>query len=499
MDKGYNNHFDVVIIGAGISGISAAYHLQTECPNRTFAILEGRDSIGGTWDLFKYPGIRSDSDMYTLGFSFRPWTDPKAIADGPSILKYLNDSVADYKLEPHIHFKTKVVSANWSSEQSHWQIETQLDGATKIYTANFIFGCTGYYDYESGYTPDFKGMDAFKGQIIHPQQWPEDLDYENKKMIVVGSGATAVTIIPNVAEKVSKVTMLQRSPTYMVAAPSEDKMANFFNRYLPSKVAYSMIRWKKISMGRFTYWLCKRYPEFMAKMMIGGVKKELGEDYDVKTHFTPKYNPWDQRVCLAPDSDFFEAIKSEKATVVTDHIDTFTEKGILLQSGKELEADIIVTATGLQLIHFGGIEVKVDGAAIDKSKLITYKGMMFSGLPNIALAFGYTNASWTLKCDLTSKFVARLLNHMSEHGYASCYPEQNNPDLELEPFVDFNSSYVLRHVDDLPKQGSELPWKLKQNYFADRKMIGKGRLDDGFLVFKKSAKKAQVAEEEVMS
>jgi len=492
------NHFDVLIIGAGISGISAAYHIQTECPDRTFAILEGRQNIGGTWDLFKYPGIRSDSDMYTLGFSFRPWTDPKAIADAPSIMSYLKEAVEDYQLGSHIHYGTKVLAANWSSEKTQWELTTQSDtGEERKYTANFVFGCTGYYNYDQGYTPDFKGMDQFKGQIIHPQKWPEDLEYTNKKMVVIGSGATAITLIPSLAAKAAHVTMLQRSPTYIVSAPAEDNMANFFYKYLPSKTAYSLTRWKKITMGRFSYWLCKRYPQFMGNLMIGGVKKELEDAYDIEKHFTPKYNPWDQRVCLAPDSDFFESLKSGKATVVTDHIDSFTEKGILLQSGEELEADIIVTATGLTLLHFGGIDMQVDSQPINKGDLVTYKGMMFSGLPNLALAFGYTNASWTLKCDLTSKFVARLLNYMSENGYSTCHPVQDDPNLELIPFVDFNSSYILRHVDELPKQGKELPWKLKQNYFADRKMIGKGKLDDGFLKFTKMKKQMPVEEVQV--
>jgi len=480
-------HFDVLIIGAGISGISAAYHLQTQCPNRTFAILEGRQNIGGTWDLFKYPGIRSDSDMYTLGFSFRPWTNPKAIADGPSIMQYLKDSIKDYQLEEHIYFEHKVKQAAWSSETSTWSVQCQLAGGTVTnYSCNFIFACTGYYKYEKGFTPDFKNLDSYKGTLIHPQKWPTDLDYTGKKMVIIGSGATAVTLLPSLAEKASHVTMLQRSPTYIVTAPAQDKLANLLNKILPAKMAYNLTRWKKITLGRIFYWYSKKYPKSMAKTMISGVEKELGDKYDVEKHFTPRYNPWDQRVCLAPDSDFFEALKTDKATVVTEHIDRFTEKGILLKSGEELQADIVVSATGLDLALMGGIDLVVDGKPVNMGDTVSYKGMMFSDVPNLALAFGYTNASWTLKCDLTSQYVARLLNLMEEKGYTKCCPKQNNPDLELLPYVDFNSSYILRYLDILPKQGAELPWKLKQNYFEDRKMIGKGVLEDGVMEFSKA-------------
>ena len=478
------NHFDVLIIGAGISGISAAYHLKRDSPNRTFAILEGRKNIGGTWDLFKYPGIRSDSDMYTLGFSFRPWTNPKAIADGPSILAYLKEAAKDYQLEEHIRYEHQVKGANWSSEQSKWILTNTLgDGSTVQYTCNFLFLCTGYYNYEKGFTPDFKGTDSFKGTIIHPQKWPTDLDYTGKKMVVIGSGATAITLLPSLTEKAAHVTMLQRSPTYIVAAPQEDKLANTFNKYLPHKLAYTLTRWKKITVGRIFYWISKTYPAWMSKVMIGGVEKELGHKYDVKKHFTPTYNPWDQRVCMCPDSDFFEALKTDKAAVVTDHIDTFTEKGISLKSGEQLEADIIVTATGLELTLFGGIDLTIDGQPINTGKTVAYKGMMFSGVPNLAQAFGYTNASWTLKCDLTSQYVARLLNLMDKKGYQQVIPKQDDPNLDLIPWVDFNSSYILRYIDILPKQGATLPWKLKQNYFADRKMIGRGKIEDGFLRF----------------
>ena len=483
MQAAQNNAYDVVIIGAGISGISAAYHLQKHCPEKRFVILEGRDRIGGTWDLFKYPGIRSDSDMYTLGFSFRPWTNPKAIADGPSILAYLQDSVKDYQLEEHIHFGQKVAGASWSSESATWTVHTHPEAGENTYSCNFLFFCGGYYNYEEGYTPEFEGRDRFQGEIVHPQFWPEDLAYAGKKMVIIGSGATAITLVPALAETAKHVTMLQRSPTYVATIPAEDKMANFFNKYLPTKLAYTLTRWKKITVARLFYWYCRKNPQRMSKLLISGVQKELGEDFDVEKHFTPRYNPWDQRLCFASDGDFFNAIRSKKASVATDTIETFTETGIQLTSGEHLEADIIITATGLNLLNMGGLKLSIDGKAVEPSTTVTYKGMMFSDVPNYAQAFGYTNASWTLKCDLTSKYVCRLINHMSKKGYGYCVPRQNDPDLELIPFVDFNSSYFLRHIDKLPKQGGELPWKLKQNYFADRKMIGRGKLEDGILEF----------------
>lgn len=495
MAQNPTNYYDVLIIGAGISGISASYHIQTYCSGKTFAILEARDNIGGTWDLFKYPGIRSDSDMYTLGFSFRPWTDPKAIADGPSIMKYLKETVEDYDLGKHMHFGHKVLNASWSSETATWTLEVEVSGGERTtYSCGFFFLCGGYYRYDGGFTPEFEGRDRFQGQVIHPQEWPEELDYTGKKMVIIGSGATAITLVPSLAEKAEHVTMLQRTPTYIISAPAEDKMANFFNKYLPTKLAYSLTRWKKITLGRLFYWYCKKWPERAAKLVKSGMDKEIGNIYDVEKDFNPPYYPWDQRLCLAPDSDFFNALQSKKASVLTDHIESFTEKGIQLKSGQHLDADIIVTATGLNLAYICGIDLVVDGEAINAGDTVTYKGMMFSDIPNMAMAFGYTNASWTLKCDLTCKYVTRLLNHMDKHGYAYCVPRQNNPDLALEPFVDFTSSYFKRHLDNLPKQGSELPWKLKQNYFADRKMIGKGKLEDGVMEFVKQTEKTEKKE-----
>lgn len=487
------NYVDAIIIGAGISGISAAYYLQTMCPDKSFVILEGRDNIGGTWDLFKYPGIRSDSDMYTLGFAFRPWIDKKAIADGPSIMKYLNEAVDDYGLKEKIHFGKKVIAADWSSEDSTWSLAVDdSNGNEQKYTCRFVFVCTGYYNYDNGYTPDFPGKDSFEGEFIHPQFWPEDLDYTDKKMVVIGSGATAVTLIPELAAKGKHVTMLQRSPTFITAGPSEDKLANWMNDTLPQKLAYKITRWKKIRVGQFFYKLARKYPNFMKGLLIKGAQKEMGDDFNPE-HFTPKYNPWDQRICLAPDSDFFESVKSEKADIVTDTIETITKNGIQLTSGEHLDADIIVSATGLELKFLGGMEVTVDGEVINFADTVAYKGMMFSGIPNLTLAFGYTNASWTLKCDLSNGYFCRLIQYMDEYGFTKCVPDQNDPNLELESFVDFNSSYILRYIQTYPKQGNKEPWKLKQDYYQDLKKLKKERVDDDFMKFSNSTKPSAVS------
>lgn len=488
-----NTHFDVLIIGAGISGVSAAYYLQTECPTKSYAILEGRHTLGGTWDLFKYPGIRSDSDMYTLGFAFKPWTNPKAIADGPAIMEYLNETVDEFDIRRRIQYNKMVLNASWSSETALWTLEVKdkANHQSLTYTCNFLSMCSGYYNYEEGYTPNFEGIEHFEGKIIHPQKWPEDLKYDNQKIVVIGSGATAVTLIPELAKKAEHVTMLQRSPTFVVSAPDVDKLAVFTNKIFPKKLAYSLNRWRKILMQRFSFWVARKYPKTMKKLLIGGVQKELGEDYDVKTHFTPSYNPWDQRICLVPNGDMFESIKAKTSSVVTDHIDTFTPNGIQLKSGKTLEADIVVTATGLNLKLLGGIQFTVDGQPIDLSKTISYRAMMFSDIPNLSLAFGYTNASWTLKCDLSNQYVCRLLNYMDENGYKKCMPVQNDPNLEVEDWLDFSSGYIRRVIHTLPKQGTKKPWRLDQNYMVDRKMIGKAELNDGVMEF--SAPKKSVS------
>ncbi len=480
-----NNYFDVLIIGAGISGISAAYYLQRDCPGKSYAILEGRKKLGGTWDLFKYPGVRSDSDMYTLGFAFRPWTDPKAIADGPSIMKYLHETVDEFNIRQHIRLEHHVVSAAWSSQDALWTLEVQTSDAdqTVTYTCNFLSMCSGYYNYEHGYTPDFQGMEDFEGQLLHPQKWPEGLNYDNQQIVVIGSGATAVTIVPEMAKRAGHVVMLQRSPTYVVSGPDEDWIANLCNRILPSKLAYALNRWRKILFQRFSYALLRKYPEKMKQGLIKKAAKELGPDYDVETHFTPKYNPWDERLCLVPNGDLFKVIREGKASVVTDHIERFTTKGLLLKSGKELEADIIITATGLDLLVLGGIRFSIDGSPVDVSKSVSYKATMFSDIPNLALAFGYTNASWTLKCDLSNQYVCRVLNHMQARGYRQCTPRQNDPDMELNDWLDFTSGYIRRKIHLLPRQGNKKPWKLAQNYLYDRKLIRKSQIDDGILEF----------------
>ena len=478
-------HFDVLIVGAGLSGIGAAYHLQTRCRGTSYAILEGRAAIGGTWDLFRYPGIRSDSDMYTLGYSFRPWEQAKAIADGPSILKYVRDTASENGIDRKVRFGHQAKRVSWSSQDARWTVETERGSAQELvrFTCNFLFVCGGYYKYEAGYTPDFPGIAQFKGRIVHPQKWAEDIAYEGKRVVVIGSGATAVTLVPEMAQKAAHVTMLQRSPTWVVARPAEDGMANWLRRWLPSMTAYVITRWKKVLLQQYFFNLCRRRPEFAKEMILKGVRAYLGKDYDVDKHFTPRYNPWQQRMCLVPDADLFTALRGGKASVVTDQIETFTEKGLKLKSGAELEADLIVTATGLDLEVMSGLELTVDGKRIEPAKTFNYKGLMFSGVPNLASSFGYTNASWTLKCDLTCEYVCRLLNYMTKHGYRQCMPRVGDSGLTEEPWVDFSSGYIARSLHLFPKQGSKAPWKLRQNYALDIMTLRFGRLDDGVLEF----------------
>lgn len=478
-------HFDVLIVGAGLSGIGAGYHLQTNCPDRSYAILEGRDCIGGTWDLFRYPGIRSDSDMYTLGYSFRPWTEPKAIADGSSILNYVRETARVYGIDKNIRFNHRVVRADWSSADSQWMVEVERGPEKTIerFTCNFLFMCSGYYKYEHGYTPDFSGIADFAGRVVHPQKWTDDIDYAGKNVVVIGSGATAVTLVPEMAKTAAHVTMLQRSPTYVVARPDEDKVANWLRARLPAKLAYRLTRWKNVLFGMYFYRLCKRDPERVKKLILGGVRHALGPDYDVATHFTPRYNPWDQRLCLVPNGDLFQSLRSGASSVVTDQIETFTPGGIKLRSGKMLDADVVVTATGLDLQVLGGLEVNVDGAPVDLSKTMNYKGLMYSGVPNLAAAFGYTNASWTLKCDLTCEYVCRVLNHMKANGYAQVTPRRNDPDVTELPWVDFSSGYIQRAAARFPKQGSRRPWRLYQNYALDIVTLRLGSLKDEAIEF----------------
>ena len=478
-------HFDVLIVGAGLSGIGAGYHLQRECPGKTFAILEAREAIGGTWDLFRYPGIRSDSDMYTLGYSFKPWSSDKSIADGPSILEYIRETAQEHRIEQKVRFNHRVVAAHWSTPDQRWSVEIERTdtGQHLILTCGFVFLCSGYYRYDQGYTPDFPGTERFQGTIVHPQFWPEDLDYTDKRVVVIGSGATAVTLVPAMAPSAAHVTMLQRSPTYIVSLPGEDPLAKLLRRRLPAKLAYALVRWKNVTMVTLSFQLSRRWPKFMKRVFLKGVERNLPPDFDVRTHFKPRYNPWQQRLCLVPDGDLFEAIKSGGVTVVTDTIETFTEKGIRLGSGAELEADVIVTATGLNMLAAGGARATVDGREVEVSKALTYRGMMLSEVPNLAIAFGYTNASWTLKCDLTCEYVCRLLKHMDEHGYTEVVPRLRDGSVTPQPAIDFNSGYVLRAINDFPKQGSKPPWRLHQNYALDILTIRHASLEDGVLQF----------------
>ena len=476
---------DVLIIGAGLSGIGAARHLQMHCPDRSYAILEGRSAIGGTWDLFRYPGVRSDSDMYTLGYSFKPWEERKAIADGPSILKYVRDTARENDIERHIRFGHRVVSAAWTSADAKWTVDVQRGDAKERvqFTCNFLFMCSGYYRYDQGFTPDFPGVDSFAGRVVHPQQWTPDVAYEGKRVAVIGSGATAVTLVPELAKLAAHVTMLQRSATYIVARPSVDAVAIHLKRWLPSKLAYSLTRWKQVLLGIYIFQLCRRNPAKVRRLIAGGVRTALGPDYDVDKHFSPRYNPWDQRLCLAPDGDFFAAIKSGRASIATDEIERFTPTGIQLKSGAHLDADLIVTATGLNLQVLGGLQLSVDGAAIDLAKTLNYKGLMFSGVPNLASSFGYTNASWTLRSDLTCEYVCRLLNHMKKRGLKQCTPRNTDASITEQPWVDFSSSYFARAMHLFPKQGSKAPWKLYQNYPKDIMLLRHGKVDDGVLQF----------------
>ncbi|MGA2162913.1 MAG: NAD(P)/FAD-dependent oxidoreductase [Solirubrobacteraceae bacterium] len=488
-------HFDVLIVGAGLSGIGAAVHLQSNCPGRGYAILEARERIGGTWDLFRYPGIRSDSDMYTLGYSFKPWKEAKAIADGESILNYIEQTAHEHDIDRRIRFNHRVVRSEWSSAEARWTVEVERGdtGKTVHLTCGFLLMCSGYYRYDEGYRPEFTGTERFAGQIVHPQHWPEEIDYAGKRVVVIGSGATAITLVPAMASSAAHVTMLQRSPSYVISLPAEDRIANVLRRRLPTKPAYAIARWKNVLRTMASFQLSRRWPAAMKSLLRKALELQLPPGYDIDTHFKPRYDPWDQRLCLVPDGDLFKAIGSGQASVVTDRIETFTERGIRLVSGAELEADLVVTATGLNLVIFGGMEIAVDGREIELAQTMSYKGMLLSDVPNLALTVGYTNASWTLKCDLTCEYVCRLLNHMAAHGYDVCTAHRD-PTVQELPFIDFSSGYVLRTTNQFPKQGAKAPWRLYQNYALDILSLKRGAIDDGALEFSKAQSPLSSAE-----
>ena len=475
--------FDVVIVGAGLSGVGAACHLRRACPDKSFALLEGREAIGGTWDLFRYPGIRSDSDMFTFGYSFEPWKGDKALADGPSIRAYVQETARKHDVDARVRFGHRVTRASWSSADSEWTIEvTRSDGSSAQFKAGFLWMCTGYYRYDAGHTPDFPGRERFQGRVVHPQLWPEDLDYSGQRVVVIGSGATAVTLVPAMADRAAHVTMLQRSPSYVLSRPAVDAVASALRRVLPERLAYALSRWKNVAMGTLLYQLSRRRPEGMKKFLLAQVRRALGPDHVIDPHFTPSYEPWDQRLCLVPDNDLFVAIRGGKAEVVTDTIETFTETGIRLRSGRELPADLVVTATGLELLFLGGSDLVVDGVKVELAERIAFKGFMLSEVPNCVFTVGYTNASWTLRADLVAEHVCRLLRHMDGSGARKVVPRRD-PDAAVTPFLDLSSGYVQRAVDRFPKQGTESPWRVRQNYFADFRLLRLGRVDDPALEF----------------
>jgi len=476
-------HVDVLIIGAGLSGIGAAHHLQSAFPDRTYAILEARDAIGGTWDLFRYPGVRSDSDMHTLGYRFRPWTQAKAIADGPAILRYIRDTAAEAGIDRRIRFGYRAVRAAWSTQDARWTVTAVHRGEPVQLTTNFLYVCTGYYHYDTGHAPHFPGIDRFGGTVVHPQHWPANLDHAGKKVVVIGSGATAVTLVPAMADRAAHVTMLQRSPTYIMSLPAEDAIANRLRRMLGARRAYPIVRWKNVVLGTLIYQLSRRRPGILRSLIRRAAIRQLPAGYDVDTHFKPRYQPWDQRLCLVPDGDLFTAICQGRASVVTDRIAEFTGTGLRLESGAELAADIVVTATGLRLLALGGIRLAVDGREVELPETMAYKGMMLSGVPNFAFTVGYTNASWTLKADLVSEYVVRLLRYLDANGYHQCVPTNDDPTVTERPLLDFQAGYVLRSIDEFPKAGSRPPWQLGMSYAHDLLKLRHGPIDDGAMRF----------------
>jgi monooxygenase len=477
-------HVDVLIVGAGLSGIGAAHHLRERCPNKSIVLLEAREAIGGTWDLFRYPGIRSDSDMYTFGYRFRPWTGDKTLADGPSILQYIRDTAAEAGIDRLIRFGHRVVRGEWSSKTERWTIHAEASDSDQpvVLTASFVFNCSGYYRFDRGYTPDFPHLDDFAGTIVHPQHWPEDLDYAGKKVVVIGSGATAVTLVPAMAKTAGHVVMLQRSPTYVASLPATDAVAITLRNWLPETLAYRLTRWKNVARSIYIYEMSQRWPEKVKDYLRSELMAQLPDGYPVDVHFKPRYDPWDQRLCAVPDGDLFAAIREDRASVVTDTIEGFTKRGILLASGKELEADIIVTATGFTLQMLGGATLFVDGEQVVFSEHMAYKGMMLSDVPNSAFTIGYTNSSWTLKADLVSEYVCRLLNYMDTEGYTVLVP-LGDPAMKGQPLLDFGAGYVRRSIEQLPQQGETWPWRLRMNYAADVLSLRFGPVDDGTMAF----------------
>lgn len=490
-----SDHVDVLIVGAGLSGVGAAVHLQRQCPGKTYAVLEARGAVGGTWDLFRYPGIRSDSDMFTLGYSFKPWTNPKAIADGDAIRSYVRETAREYGVQQHIRFHHRALRAEWDSATARWTVHAHRDdtGEDVVLTCGFLFTNSGYYRYDEGYTPEFPGVERYAGRLVHPQHWPEDLDYAGQRVVVIGSGATAVTLVPAMAERAGHVTMLQRSPTYVISLPSRDPVADAARRWLPAKAAYAVTRWKNVALGVANFQLSRRAPGLVKRFLRRAARGKLPVGYDLDRHFSPRYNPWDQRLCVVPDGDLFAALRAGTASVVTDTIDTFTERGIRLASGEELPADVVVTATGLNLLALGGMTLVVDGAEVDLASTVAYKGMMLSGVPNFAMTIGYTNASWTLKADLVATYVCRLLRHLDDTGQQIVTPLAPDSD-DLVPIIDLQSGYVLRAVDQLPKQGSEAPWRLHQNYPRDVLLMRHGRLTDAGVRFSRAGTPATLAD-----
>ena len=478
---------DVVIVGAGLSGIGAACHLATESPERTFVLLEGREDLGGTWDLFRYPGIRSDSDMHTLGFAFKPWTASKSIADGPSILAYLRETVAEHDLAGAIRYRHRATRASWSTEDHRWTVTAETPDGEVTVTAAFVFMCSGYYSYAAGHTPEFAGRDAFAGRVVHPQDWPEDLDYADKRVVVIGSGATAITLVPAMAATAGHVTMLQRSPTWVASRPDHDPIANGLRRVLPAKLAYRITRFKNTLFQQLLYRQSRTRPDKMREALLERVAKELGPDLqDQLANFTPSYDPWDQRLCLVTNGDLFTAMKDGRVDVVTDHIDRFDATGIVLASGGHLDADVIVTATGLELVTLGEVAFDRDGEPIDFAETWTYKGFAYSDVPNLASVFGYINASWTLRADLIASYVCRLLNHLAATGTTSATPRLRPTDAAMapRPWIDeFTPSYMTRSMDRFPRQGDREPWLNPHDYRHDRRIFLKEPLEDGVMTF----------------